>query len=108
MSQWMLSRLAAAFLVALVLPGAASADVLAELRRGGGMLWGGDQEGGGPYVFPREDNPAQVTGFEVDLANRLGEYLKVRAMFTGCPTCCAPARYTPFSTGTSSLPNAPK
>ncbi len=69
-------------LMALVLPGMVFADVLAEMRRGGGMLWGGDQEGGGPYVFPREDNPAQVTGFEVDLANRLGEYLKVRAMFT--------------------------
>ena len=46
------------------------------------MLWGGDQEGGAPYVFPKEDDPTQVTGFEVDLASRIAEYLRVRAQFT--------------------------
>lgn len=61
---------------------AAVADVLSELRQSGLMRWGGDQEGGGPYVYPKPDNPAEVTGFEVELANRLGEYLKVRAEFT--------------------------
>ncbi len=35
------------------------------------MRWGGDQEGGGPYIFRRDDNPAQVTGFEIDLARLL-------------------------------------
>jgi len=83
MRQWCCSSgCAACILAALVVPGTASADVLAEMRKGGRMLWGGDQEGGGPYVFPKEDNPAQVTGFEVDLANRLGEYLKAKAEFT--------------------------
>src|SRR5688500_1312903 len=33
--------------------GAASADQLDEVRSGGKLLWGGDQEGGGPYVMPR-------------------------------------------------------
>jgi polar amino acid transport system substrate-binding protein len=65
-----------------MLPVCASADVLAGVRKSGVLRWGGDQEGGGPYVYPQEKNPAQVTGFEVDLANRLGEYLKVRAEFT--------------------------
>ncbi len=73
---------AACIVAVLTLPGRASADALSEMRGKGLMLWGGDQEGGGPYVFPREDDPFRVTGFEVDLANRLGEYLKVKARFT--------------------------
>jgi polar amino acid transport system substrate-binding protein len=60
----------------------ASAEVLSDLRKDGKLLWGGDQEGGGPYVFPKENNPAEVTGFEVDLADRIAEYLKVKAEFT--------------------------
>jgi polar amino acid transport system substrate-binding protein len=58
------------------------ADKLDEVRQRGVLQWGGDQEGGGPYVFPRQDNPNQVTGFEVELANRIAEYLRVRAEFT--------------------------
>jgi polar amino acid transport system substrate-binding protein len=33
-------------------------------------------------VFPRDQDPSQVTGFEVDLANRIGEYLTLRPEFT--------------------------
>jgi polar amino acid transport system substrate-binding protein len=66
----------------MALPCSASADALGDIRKTGRMLWGGDQEGGGPYVFPIENNPSQVTGFEVDFANRIGEYLKVKAEFT--------------------------
>jgi His/Glu/Gln/Arg/opine family amino acid ABC transporter permease subunit len=71
-------------LAALALAGVrpALADRLADVRSRGVLQWGGDQEGGGPYVYPRQDDPNQVTGFEVDLANRLAEYLKVRAEFT--------------------------
>jgi polar amino acid transport system substrate-binding protein len=58
-----------------------AADTLAKMRQRGELVWGGDQEGGGPYVYPREDDPSQVTGFEVDLAARLAEYLKVKARF---------------------------
>ena len=58
------------------------ADRLADVRQRGALRWGGDEEGGGPYVYPRQDDPNQVTGFEVELANRLAEYLKVRAEFT--------------------------
>ena len=66
---------------ALCLPGGARADALDEARRTGVLVWGGDQEGGGPFIFPREDAPEQVTGFEVDLADRLAAYLKVKAQF---------------------------
>jgi polar amino acid transport system permease protein/polar amino acid transport system substrate-binding protein len=58
------------------------ADRLADVRQRGVLQWGGDQEGGGPYVYPRQDDPNQVTGFEVELAARLAEYLQVRAEFT--------------------------
>ena len=66
----------------LALPGPARADRLADVRQRGTLRWGADQEGGGPYVYPRENDPNQVTGFEVELANRLAEYLKIRAEFT--------------------------
>ncbi len=66
----------------IALPPRALADDLAEIHKAGKLLWGGDQEGGGPYVFPAENDPSRVTGFEVDLANRIGEYLKVKAEFS--------------------------
>ncbi|MGH7949776.1 MAG: ABC transporter permease subunit, partial [Candidatus Binataceae bacterium] len=37
---------------------------------------------GGPYVYPRSDNPNRVTGFEVELADRLAALIGVRAEFT--------------------------
>jgi len=57
------------------------ADTLAEIRSRGEIQWGADQEGGGPYVFPREDDPAKVTGFEVDLAEAIAKRLGVKATF---------------------------
>jgi polar amino acid transport system substrate-binding protein len=69
-------------LIGLLLPVSGFPDALTQMRASGKMLWGGDQEGGGPYVFPRDDDPSRVTGFEVDLAGRIGEYLKLKAEFT--------------------------
>ncbi len=60
----------------------AAADVLDAIHKEKTLLWGGDQEGGGPYIYPRDDRPAEVTGFEVELAGRLAAYLKVRAEFS--------------------------
>lgn len=68
-------------LVFLLAPGAARADQLADLRARGTLQWCADQEGGGPFVFPRDDDPNQVTGFEYDLAAQLAEYLKVKPEF---------------------------
>jgi polar amino acid transport system substrate-binding protein len=72
-------------LVALLSPRVASAapppDTLDDIRKRGTLQWGGDEEGGGPYVFPREDDPNRVMGFEVDLAERIAEYLKVKPQF---------------------------
>jgi polar amino acid transport system substrate-binding protein len=58
------------------------ADAFSSVKQRGELLWGGDQEGGGPYVFPRDDDPARVTGFEVELAEALGRYLGVRPRFS--------------------------
>jgi len=63
-------------------PAVRAADLLDQIRKENRLLWGGDQEGGGPYIFPREDNPAEVAGFEVELAARLGDLLKVRPEFS--------------------------
>ena len=59
----------------------ASADDFASVHQRGVLRWAGDQEGGGPYVYPRSDNPNMVTGFEVELANRLAARLNLKAQF---------------------------
>jgi polar amino acid transport system substrate-binding protein len=59
----------------------ARADGLEDVRSRGELAWCGDQEGGGPYVFPRDDDPSRVTGFEVDLASHLADYLRVKPRF---------------------------
>lgn len=64
-----------------VLATALSADSLADVRARGELVWGADQAGGGPYVYPRDDDPTRVTGFEVDLADAIAERLGVRATF---------------------------
>lgn len=77
-------RLAFAALAALLIgwySPAGHAGTLEQVRERGTLRWGADQEGGGPYVFPRDDDPSQVTGFEVDLAERLAVYLGVKAEF---------------------------
>lgn len=51
------------------------ADGLDRIRERGTLVWGADQEGGGPYVFPDEDNPSVLRGFEVELAEMLAEEL---------------------------------
>ena len=66
----------------LVVSTPARTDTLDDVRHRATLRWGGDQEGGGPYVYPRPDAPNKVTGFEVELADRLAEYLKVKAEFT--------------------------
>ena len=59
----------------------ATQDTLASIKSAGKLVWGGDQEGGGPFVYPDENNPDVMIGFEVDLANKLAEYLGVKSEF---------------------------
>jgi polar amino acid transport system substrate-binding protein len=60
---------------------AARADTLADIQIRGTLRWGADAEGGGPFVFPRDDDPSQVQGFEVELAELLAKQLGVNAEF---------------------------
>lgn len=71
-----------ALVLGVVFAPAAKANDLDDLRKSGKLVWGADQEGGGPYIYPKEDDPSQVTGFEVDLAAKLAEYLKVKDEFS--------------------------
>ncbi len=59
----------------------AAVDALDDIRHRGTLVWGGDQEGGGPYVFPDPKNPEKLIGFEVDLADMLAAELGVKAKF---------------------------
>ncbi len=69
------------FLLLLFIPSQARAEKLAEVRARGALRWCGDQEGGGPYIYPLESDPSQVIGFEVELAAKLAAYLSLEPQF---------------------------
>lgn len=56
-------------------------DALAEIRQRGELRWGGDEEGGGPYIYRPDENPNVLTGFEYDLMARLAAGLNVKSDF---------------------------
>jgi polar amino acid transport system substrate-binding protein len=78
-----ISFVACAYLMLLV-GSSARGDTLDEIRRRGSIRWGGDQEGGGPYIFPKPDNPREITGFEAELMDVLARRLGVQADFQQC------------------------
>lgn len=54
---------------------------LALVRANGVLRWGGDQQGGEPYVFDDPQHPGRLIGFEVEIAAGLASRLGVRAEF---------------------------
>src|SRR3954464_12478773 len=54
-------------------------SALAAIRARGELRWGGDSQGGAPYVFQDPMDPNHLIGFEVDLAAELARALGVRA-----------------------------
>ena len=54
-------------------------DTLAAVRAKGELRWGGDSQGGAPYVFQDPMDPNHLIGFEVDLAEALAKKLGARA-----------------------------
>src|SRR6266542_405456 len=66
--------------VTFVLP-AAVANGAAGLLHPGKLVWAADQEGGGPYVYPADDDPNRVVGFEVDIAQKLAAHLGLEPIF---------------------------
>ena len=71
-----------AFALAVVgWPKRARADTLSDIRQHGELTWGGDLQGGAPYVFEDAESPDKIRGFEVDIARALARRLGVRARF---------------------------
>src|SRR5262249_60668893 len=62
-------------------PAPAGADGLARVRASGVLRWGGDLQGGEPYVFQDPHDPARIVGFEVEIADALARRLGVHASF---------------------------
>ena len=64
----------------LAASGAYAGD-LADVKARGELRWGGDLQGGEPYVFEDEQQPGKLKGFEVEIAQALAQRLGVRAKF---------------------------
>jgi polar amino acid transport system substrate-binding protein len=64
-------------LIALITATSALADTLDDIQKRGTLRWGGDDQGGGPYIY--EDKDRKVTGFEFELAEYLAKELGVRS-----------------------------
>src|SRR5467141_3145729 len=58
-----------------------AASGLARIRAQGEVRWGGDLQGGEPYVFRDPRDPEKLVGFEVDLVRALAPSLGVRERF---------------------------
>jgi polar amino acid transport system substrate-binding protein len=56
-------------------------DALTEATARGEIRWGGDEEGGGPYIYRDPSKPDRLIGFEIDLMDLLCDRLKVRSRF---------------------------
>ncbi|HVJ17669.1 MAG TPA: ABC transporter substrate-binding protein/permease [Polyangiaceae bacterium] len=59
----------------------ARAGDLAEVKARGELVWGGDLQGGEPFVFEDEKTPGKIRGFEVEIADAIARRLGVRAKF---------------------------
>ena len=67
------------FALALACEGTTARDPLAQMRARGTLRWGGDVQGGEPYVF--QDGADALAGFEVEIADALARRLGLRAEF---------------------------
>lgn len=71
-----------AALVAWALPSRAAPDALGKIRERGELVWGGDIQGGEPYVFEDPKDPKRgVIGFETEIAGGIARRLGVRQRF---------------------------
>ena len=60
---------------------ASGASALARVRAAGVLRWGGDIQGGEPYVYDDPSRPGHLIGFEVEIADAIARELGVRAEF---------------------------
>lgn len=57
------------------------AGTLDAVRQKGTLVWGGDVQGGEPYVFENPKNPKELIGFEVEIAEEIAKRLGVTPVF---------------------------
>jgi polar amino acid transport system substrate-binding protein len=69
------------FAVLLATRSAECGEGLKQVQQRGVLIWGADQEGGGPFVFPSESDPSKIEGFEVELAAIIAQHLGVQPKF---------------------------
>jgi len=60
---------------------AAHADTLSDVVARGELRWGGDIQGGEPYVYEDPKEPGKLIGFEVEIADGIARRLRVKARF---------------------------
>lgn len=58
-----------------------SPSTLKRLQSTGRFVYGCDKEGGGPYAYPDPRDPRKVTGFEVEVLDRIGAELGAHPVF---------------------------
>jgi polar amino acid transport system substrate-binding protein len=56
-------------------------SALTRVHDSGELRWGGDLQGGEPYVYEAPTHPGTLVGFEVDVAAAIARHLGVRARF---------------------------
>ncbi len=76
-----LPRCVLVFLAASFAAAPALGAELERIRERGELSWGGDLQGGEPYVFEDVSRGGELVGFEVDIAQALGRRLGVSARF---------------------------
>jgi polar amino acid transport system substrate-binding protein len=59
--------------------GSGDGPTLAEIKQRGEILWGGDVQGGEPYIYEDPKDPHHLIGFEVDIMDALARRLGVRS-----------------------------
>lgn len=69
------------FLFCALAPLVACADGWETVLNRGEIIWGGDVQGGEPYVFEDPADPSRLIGFEVEIASEIARRLGVRARF---------------------------
>ncbi len=52
----------------LLVSARARAGDLGDVKRRGELVWGGDLQGGEPFVYEDEKTPGKIKGFEVEIA----------------------------------------
>jgi len=79
---WLLLCLACALALGCSAPAPkGQASALARVKKAGVLRWGGDVQGGEPYVYADPKDPNRLVGFEVAIAAAIARELGVRSEF---------------------------